>query len=155
MEAVKETLKMMKAVWRHHFGIKLIDGKVHQDSEVDRSSIMIKRDNNIVKDILAIFQQWKYLEQLSRRPDRKEDLMKREAEFRSKLDQPFNMLKKEGELILCQSGINLWEEELTHLRNQLDPRQVGSCDGYDRRQRKKEERAIKSKLDAEKAAAKV
>ena len=36
----------------------------------------------------------------------------------------------------------------------MDPRQVGSCEGYDVRQKKKEERSLKDKLAAENAASK-
>ena len=154
-EAATQALKLVKAVWRHHFGIKLIDGKVHENSVPDKKEVMIRQDNNIVTQILNLFQQWKYLEQLSRRPDRSEELKGKEAKFKSLLDQPFNLLKKDGELILCQSGLKSWEEELTHLRNQLDPRQVGSCEGYDIRQKKKEERLLKDKIAAEKSASKV
>ena len=64
---------------------------------------------------------------------------------REKLDIPFNILKQNGETILCQSGIKDWEEELTHLRNQLSPSQIGSCEGFDMRQKNRDERVLRDK----------
>ena len=103
---------------------------------------MIKRDDNITTQITKIAEKWKYLEQLSRRPDRKEESLKREAAFNDQMKLPFNILKRDGEQILCQAGIKCWEEDMTHLRNQLDPRQIG----FDIRQKKKDERAIHEKM---------
>ena len=39
--AAKETATAIKRVWRHHFGIRLIDGKETVEGEVDTSRIMI------------------------------------------------------------------------------------------------------------------
>ena len=55
---------------------------------------------------------------------------------------PLNILKVKGEEILRQGGITDWEEELNHLRNQLTPEQPGTCDGYDMRQRKRDNRKL-------------
>ena len=75
---------------------------------------------------------------MSRRQDRATLLIKKDASFRNKLDLPLNILKVKGEEILRQGGITDWEEELNHLRNQLTPEQPGTCDGYDMRQRKRD-----------------
>ena len=56
------------------------------------------------------------------------------------MDTPFNILKTNGEEILKKAGIKDWEEDLQHLRNQLLPSQVGACDGFDFRQKKRDER---------------
>ena len=42
-EAASQALKLVKSVWRHHFGIKLIDGKVQEDSVPDMTITMIKK----------------------------------------------------------------------------------------------------------------
>ena len=85
-EAASQALKLVKSVWRHHFGIRLIDGKVQEDSVPDMTIIMIKKDSNNERDIMKMFQQWKLLEQLSRRPDRSKELKAKEAKFRDLLD---------------------------------------------------------------------
>ena len=56
------------------------------------------------------------------------------------MDTPFNIPKTNGEEILKKAGIKDWEEDLQHLRNQLLPSQVGACDGFDFRQKKRDER---------------
>ena len=42
-----------------------------------------------------------------------------------------------------------WDEELQHLRNQLNPLQVGSCYGYDMRQKKRDTRIQQEELRQE------
>ena len=103
-------------------------------------NIMIIRDDAITEKICKMFHRWKCLEQLSRRQDRKKELVRKESQFREDMDIPFNILRKDGEQILRQAGIISWEEDLIHLRNQLNPKQIGSCDGYDMRQLKKDNR---------------
>ena len=59
----------------------------------------------------------KFLEQLSRRQDRKKELVRMETQFREDMDIPFNILRKDGEQILRQAVIISREDELIHLRN--------------------------------------
>ena len=70
LDAAKMMVLEVKRVWRHHFGIRLVDGQEYKESEVTTEHIIITEDKNIVKKITELFQKWKYLEQLSRRPDR-------------------------------------------------------------------------------------
>ena len=104
---------------------------------------MINTDYNISGKILSLFEEWKSIERLSRRQDRKELLVKREANFKEKLNLPFDILQKNREEKLCNSGIKDWKEELQHLKNQLSPSQKGSCDGYDMRQKNRDERLLR------------
>ena len=143
LKAAKDTASAVKEVWRHHFGIRLIDGKESVTSEVDSSKIMVTGDKYIAEKVMNLFSEWQAAEKLSRRQDRVALLVKKEASFRAKLDHPFNILKPKGEEILCHSGIIDWKEELQHLRNQLTPEQPGSCDGYDMRQKKRDQRKLK------------
>ena len=68
--AAKETVRDIKAVWRHHFGLKLVDGQTEASGQVDKSNIMIINDDKIVKKIVNLYNEWKTLEELSRRTDR-------------------------------------------------------------------------------------
>ena len=146
--AAKETCELVKSVWRHHFGMNLIDGLKRVGGEVNPSSIMIIRDIKIIQKITKMFAEWRALEQLSRRTDRVTStlLERKEAEFRNKLNIPLNILNINGEEIIREAGITYWKEEIQHLRNQLSPQQIGSCDGYDMRQKKRDDRKLLPEL---------
>ena len=141
-EAAKYTAVAIKSVWRHHFGIRLIDGQDVVGGEVDTSKIMVITHKAVVEKITDLFAEWKAAERLSRRGDRKVLLVMKEDSFRAKMNLPLNILKVKGEDILCQGGITDWKEELQHLRNQLTPEQPGTCDGYDMRQMKRDRRKL-------------
>ena len=66
----------------------------------------------------------------------------KESLFKAKISLPFNILKSKGEDIVRQAGIRDWEEEIQHLRNQLSPEQIGSCEGIDMRQKKRDDRKL-------------
>ena len=70
---------------------------------------------------------------------------KKKELFRSDLGKPFNILKNNGETILCQSGIKDWKEELQYLKQQLSPSQKGCRDALDKAQGKKDERKLREK----------
>ena len=89
--AAKQTAAAIKTVWRHHFGIRLIDGKDEVNGEEDNSKIMIIEEHKIAKKIVELFSEWKTAERLSRRPDRATTLAVKEATFRAKLDLPLNI----------------------------------------------------------------
>ena len=99
-EAAKETAVSIKSVWRHHFGIRLIDGKETLTDDVDSTKIMIYGEKYVAEQIMAVFSEWKAVERLSRRPDRAALLLRKEDSFRNKLSIPFNILKPKGEDIL-------------------------------------------------------
>ena len=130
-KAARETAIATKSIWRHHFGIRLIDGQDTESGKVDTTKIMIIGEKAITEKIANIFSEWKNCERLSRRPDRAAILVGKEDSLRAKLENPFNILKVKGEDILCaEGGITDWQEELQHLRNQLTPEQpgtTGSC----------------------------
>ena len=138
--AAAMTVEKVKAVWRHHFGIRLVFGQEFDGGEVNPSNIMVNIDSNINLKILAVYDEWKNLERLSRRPDRQDLLCKKVNLFKNKLETPFNIIRKNGEAILSQAGIKDWQEELQYLRQQLSPRQVGCCSQFDQRQRKRDNR---------------
>ena len=143
-KAARETADAIRSVWRYHFGIRLIDGKDTKNGQVDTSKIMIIGDKEIAGKIVNIFSEWKNCERLSRRPDRATLLVAKEDSFKQKLDMPLNILKVKGEDILRdKGGITDWQEELQHLRNQLTAEQPGTCDGYDMRQKRRDERKLK------------
>ena len=124
-DSAMTTVNDIKKVWCHHFGITLILGKEFEGGQINPKKIMINTENTICTKIEKLYDEWKGLERLSRRNDRKDLLMKKEEMFKVKLDIPFNILQKEGEEILCNSGIKDWQEELQYLRQQLSPSQEG------------------------------
>ena len=142
-KAAKETAVAIKSVWRYHFGIRLIDGQETLSGGVDSSKIMIFGEKFIAEKVMALYNEWKGIERLSRRHDRAALLLEKEDIFRAKLDLPLNILKLKGEQIIFEAGITDWQEELQHLRNQLTPEQPGCCDGYDMRQMKRDKRKLK------------
>jgi hypothetical protein len=161
--AAMKTVQQLKAVWVHHFGLRLIYGQEYEGGLVDRKNIMISRDETIVKKILKVFQEWQYLEQLSRRPDMQKGrydegggnrvLGVREKLFKETLHIPFNILQSNGvgEAIMSQTSIMDLEEEMTYMKQQLSPQQLGSCASYDMRQAKRDNRLAKEKVWSEKA----
>ena len=72
----------------------------------------------------------------------------------AKLNIPFNIVQSNGvgEAILRNSGIKDWEEELTYLKQQLEPEQIGCCDGFDMRQAKIDRTVLKDQERKERAA---
>ena len=69
-EAARETVVEVKRVWKHHFGLRVIEGREYEGGEVEQQNIMITKDELIVAKIIKLFIDWKYCEQVSRRPDR-------------------------------------------------------------------------------------
>ena len=116
---------------------------------MDRSLIMINKPQTIEGKIIKLYEEWKTIERTSRRGDRMAGVQKKEAEFQRKIAMPFNILWKDGEAILCTSGIIDLEEEMQHLRNQLSPSQVGCCDSYDMRQKSRDIRRKQEKESLE------
>ena len=49
------------------------------------------------------------------------------------------------EEVLAKSGIISWQQDLLHLQNQLTEEQPGSCQGFDKRQKLRDERVLKTK----------
>ena len=56
------------------------------------------------------------------------------------LDLPFDILKKDVEKILRKSGIADWDEDVTHLRNQMSKEHPGCCSSFVLQQKKQDER---------------
>ena len=46
--------------------------------------------------------------------------------------------------MLAKSGIISWQEDLLHLQNQLTEEAPGSCQGFDKRQKQRDERVLKT-----------
>ena len=69
------------------------------------------------------------------------------------LDMPFKILCRDYENNMRTAGITAWKEDLQHLNNQLQRDQVGTCSGYDVRQKKKDNRKLKEMLRTSSAPA--
>ena len=152
-EATTLTRLELKAVWQHHFGSRLVEGKelgIEEAGEEKRK--IVKQDRFIDEMIRGVWKEWSRLEGESRRPSRSStDAFKRKEEkFVEGLRKPFNISKISAEAIMKDSGILDWREEAQHLRNQLSDEQVGCPGPLDTSQKKTDTRKIVNILSAEK-----
>ena len=165
-DAIKQVSEDVQGIWRHHFGIRVIDGKEFDDEVVTENEAaekqMIVRPWKIQEKILAALKEYKLVEYESRRIKKRQNFGTKEANLLELLDTPLDIMKvgvwrsmvvggvkqkvwlPSGEEILKKSGILSWEEDLLHLRNQLSKEQPGCCDSFDLRQKKRDERSMKN-----------
>ena len=151
-DAVDKTRTELKAVWHHHFGSRLVEGKeLGIEVAGEEARKIIKKDSNIDKQIRNIWKDWAKLEVESRRPSRSstDAFKKKEVQFQVVLDKPFNISKVAAELIIQESGLLDWREEAQHLRNQLADEQVGCPGPLDNVQKQSDTRKIVTLLNAE------
>ena len=154
--AAKLTIPVLKSVWKHHFGIRCIFGQEWEGSNVIDKHIMIIEDKNIGRKISSVWEQWKNLERKSRRPDRSEtpSFRMQVDKFKMLLEQPFNIARKDAGIKMKEAGIKNYQEEMIHLNNQLDVRQIGNCGGRDFLQKRRDIRvndeAIKAVMKSNK-----
>ena len=111
---------------------------------------IISEDKYIRTKIIDLWKNWKELRRTSLRPDRasKSAFLKKQENFANNmLDMPFSIVCREyEENMKSEAGITDWKEDLQHLHNQLQREQVGSCAGYDDKQKKKDNRKLKGLL---------
>ena len=70
-EAASSVRQEMKIVWKHHFGIRLIEGKELGNEEAENENLkIIKMDKHIEDQIKQLWKEWSKLEYDSRRPGR-------------------------------------------------------------------------------------
>ena len=70
----RKVIEEVKDVWRHHFGMRLIDGKAFVDQEVeDSEKIMIMRDILIQADLLQLEKKYHDMEYESRRKKKRKN----------------------------------------------------------------------------------
>ena len=147
--AAVETIPLLKEVWKHHFGERVVLGYDSAMKEVTKK--MIFGDQKIREKIMKIWKEWKVLERTSRRPDRANKLsfLKKQGLFENEiLEMPFNILIQNYEEVLQHhSGIKDWKEDLQHLHNQLQREQVGVCARKDFKQKKRDDRKVMEKID--------
>ena len=143
-KAASETAGELLDVWCHHFGSRLVFGYASQTHLPNKG--ILQEERTIRTKILDLWKDWKGLRETSRRPDRasKSSFMKKEENFViNVLDMPFKILCRDYENNMSTAGITAWKEDLQHLNNQLERDQVGTCSGYDVRQKKKDDRKMK------------
>lgn len=83
-DAVDKTRTELKAVWHHHFGSRLVEGKeLGIEVAGEEARKIIKKDSNIDKQIRNIWKDWAKLEVESRRPSRSstDAFKKKEVQF--------------------------------------------------------------------------
>ena len=127
------------------------------DSQTHLKNKSILQDERTIRTkILDLWKDWKGLRETSQRPDRasKSSFMKKEENFvMNVLDMPFKILCRDYENNMSTAGITAWKEDLQHLNNQLERDQVGTCSGYDVRQKKKDNRKLKEMMRTSSAPA--
>ena len=147
-EAAMETVVQLKEVWLHHFGMRLVIG--YDSITKEHNKKFISDDKYIKTMILDLWNKWMGLKKTSLRPDRasKPSFKRKEEDFvNMELDMPFNILCRNYEdNMRLEAGIKDWREDLQHLHNQLDREQVGTCGGYDAKQKKRDNRKHKELL---------
>ena len=134
--AAKTVCQDIKAVWRDHFSSSLIDGSSQES--------IIFSDTKILKMLSNLVSEWKELEKIERRADRKAVFDRKLKSFQEKMKVPFNIAKTKANEIIDKSKIIEKEAEKIHLKQQLSEDQPGTIAGVDKRQQKKELRIKKS-----------
>ena len=72
----------------------------------------------------------------------------------SDLQLPMDIRKRDAELVLQHSGVLDWKEDVMYLRAQMTKEQPGSLAAFDARQKKKDLRKLKEKVNLEAKASK-
>ena len=151
-DAAAITRLELKAVWQHHFGSRLVQGKELGIEEAgDEKRKIVKQDRFIEDMIKAVWKDWCRLEVDSRRPSRssKGSFRTKEENFTAELGKAFNITKVAAEDIIRHSGILDWRNEVQHLQNQLSDPQVGCLGSLDKVQQKCDTRKIVAVVRAE------
>ena len=157
-DAIQAVVEELKAVWLHHFGPQLILGRgvgEADNKEQDALKIVIK-DHRISETLANLFKRWRNMEQDSRCPDRssRPTFQAKLKDLKEDLEMPLNITKQKATDIIHSSGIKDWKEEVMHLNNQLSKEQVGCPGPMDFRQKKRDDRLLKTMSDSAKSAAK-
>ena len=134
--AAKTVCQLLKNIWREHFSSSLIDGPGPESILVSDTAILTK--------LSELASEWKQLERIERRTDRKELFEKKLKTFQEQMSHPFNISKVNANEIIDRSKIIEKEAEKIHLKNQLSQDQPGTIAGVDKKQQKKELRIQKS-----------
>ena len=84
-EAATEVVKEVKEVWKHHFGLRVIEGQDYDgekvEKEVAEEKKMIKRDQHIQDMVVAHMKELTDLRYKARRKVRRKNFETREAEL--------------------------------------------------------------------------
>ena len=134
------------------FASRLIRGRdLGIEEDEDERKKIIKQDRFIDEKIKGVWQNWRKVEQDSRRPARSstKKFMRRKEEFEKLLKTPFNISKIGAEEVIRNSGIKDWKEENEYLQNQLSEEQLGCPGSVDNKQRNRDNRLITEVLRAE------
>ena len=138
--SAEKTTSELKDVWKHHFGLRLVHGVDFEgDIDVIEGNKLILMDDKIHLQIIALHKTWRDLFNTSRRENRckREPFKAKEKLFLEEtLNTPMNIAKSDPKTILkYKSGILEWQEDLTHLQNQLDKEHIGGVVGFDKNQK--------------------
>ena len=148
----------LKAVWLHHFGPQLILGRElgRTDKKEQETLKIVDQDHRISETVVNLFRRWKNIEKDSRRLDRssKPTFQAKLQKLKEDLQMPLNIAKQKAADIIRSSGIKDWQEEVAYLSAQLSKEQVGCPGPMDFRQKKRDNRLLKTMSVSDQSAAK-
>ena len=100
---------------------------------------------------MELHKRWRNLEKDSRRPDRaaSRTFLEKQVKLGLELELPFDIRKKDAELVFERSGNIDWREDVDYLRSQMTKEQPGCPGSWDNRQKQRDERKLKEKLREE------
>ena len=96
-EAAASVAKEVTAVWKHHFGIRVIDGKdFDSEDESEEKKKMVIHDDLITKKILDLDQKYRRVKYESRRLKKRGNFVQMEADLKDELEKPLDITKEGG-----------------------------------------------------------
>ena len=164
-EAAGQLAEEVINVWKHHFGLRVIEGREFEGQQVDEEDLnkkkIIIREKHIKQKILDLHTRYKKVEGEAKRKVKRGNFKTVEEELKKDLEIPLDITKQgiwrtikvdgiservwlpSGKEILARSGILNWKEDLDHLTNQLTVEQPGCVERLDLRQAKRDSRKLR------------
>ena len=92
--AAEKVFEETMEVWKHHFGLKVIEGKELDTDEVDEKKKMIVRKSSIKNMVLELEKKYNIVEYESRRIKKRKNYDDQEENIKKLLEKPLNILKQ-------------------------------------------------------------
>ena len=97
LDAAKSVTKEVTSVWKHNFGIRVIDGKeFDSEDESEEKKKMVIHNNLIGEKILELYKRYQRVEYESRRLKKRGNFEKMEADLKNELETPLDITKEGG-----------------------------------------------------------
>ena len=141
--AFRTVVKEIKYIYEHHFNTALIYGETRMfGGQTKESAKLILTDRQIAAVLKQLYADWKNLSYDDSHQDRKgfntDKFKLKEEHFKSLLQDPLKIHKKNPGAIFQCSGVIQWKTDLLHLENQMKRAQVGTVAGTDKDQKQRD-----------------